>query len=103
MRALVLRVDALQTMLTQEKNRLGTAREAVRGDIEAHIGWLETQIDALARKARQQIDDDPGMKGRGELLDTIPGRRRAPLPSCWPSAPTPSISTTPAKSPRSPG
>ena len=72
-RALVLRIDALQTMLTQEKNRLGTAREAVRGDIEAHIGWLETQIDALAREARRRIDGDPGMKSRGELLDSIPG------------------------------
>jgi transposase len=72
-RALVLRIDALQVMLTQEKNRLGTAREAVRGGIQAHIDWLEAQVEALAKQARQRIDDDPGMKGRRELLDSIPG------------------------------
>jgi transposase len=72
-RALVLRIDALQAMLTQEKNRLGTAREAVREDVQAHIDWLEKQVAALAEKARGQIDDDPGMKGRRELLDSIPG------------------------------
>jgi transposase len=72
-RALVLRIDALQAMLTQEKNRLGTAREAVRDGIQAHIDWLEAQAEALAKQARQRIDDDPGMKGRRELLDSIPG------------------------------
>ena len=72
-RALVLRIDALQAMLAQEKNRLGTAREAVRDGIQAHIDWLEAQVEALAAQARQRIDDDPGMKGRRELLDSIPG------------------------------
>jgi transposase len=71
-RALVLRIDALQAMLAQEKNRLGTAREAVRGGIQAHIDWLEAQVEALAKQARQRIDGDPGMKGRRELLDSIP-------------------------------
>ena len=72
-RALVLRVDALQAMLTQEKNRLGTAREAVRDGIQAHIDWLEAQVEALAKRVRQGVDGDPGMKGRRELLDSIPG------------------------------
>jgi transposase len=35
--------------------------------------WLEAQVEALAKQARQRIDDDPGMKGRRELLDSIPG------------------------------
>lgn len=72
-RALVLRIDALKTMRVQEENRLGTAREAVRAGIQAHIDWLEGEIDALAEEVRRRIDGDPGMKGRRELLDSIPG------------------------------
>jgi transposase len=72
-RALVLRVDALQTMLAQEKNRLGTAREAVREGIQAHIDWLEKQIDALAEEIRRRVDGGPGMKERRGLLDSMPG------------------------------
>lgn len=72
-RALALRIDALQAMLAQEKNRLGTAREAVRDGIQAHIDWLEAQVETLAAQARQRIGGDPGMKGRRELLDSIPG------------------------------
>ncbi len=72
-RALVLRIDALQTMLVQEKNRLGTARETVRDGIQAHIDWLGQQVGTLAGEVRRRIDDDPGMKGRRELLGSIPG------------------------------
>jgi transposase len=42
LRALVLRLEALQTMRTQESNRLEVARNAVRQDIQQHLDWLET-------------------------------------------------------------
>lgn len=73
LRALVLRLDALQTMRTQESNRLEVAAQTVQADIEAHIAWLNKEIDKLLKKIRDHIDRDPDMKNRQQLLDSIPG------------------------------
>jgi transposase len=73
LRAMVLRLDALQRMRTQERNRLKVARATVREGIEAHVHWLDTQIEALAKKIRDHIDQDPGMHDKHELLMSIPG------------------------------
>ena len=47
MRALVLRLDALQTMRTQEANRLEVARAAVSEGIANHLDWLDQEIERL--------------------------------------------------------
>lgn len=73
LRALVQRLDALQRMHTQEINRLGTAREAVKTGIVDHLAWLDKEMDALARQIRVHIDEDPDLKHKRDLLDTIPG------------------------------
>jgi transposase len=73
LRALVLRLDALQAMRTQESNRLAVAREVIRDDIISHIEWLDDQIKALAKKIRDHIDGDSDMKRKQALLDSIPG------------------------------
>jgi transposase len=73
LRALVLRYDALQTMRTQEGNRLEVARDAVKADIESHIEWLDDEIKKLAKKIRSHINDDPDMRTKKDLLETIPG------------------------------
>jgi transposase len=73
LRALVLRLDALQSMRTQERNRLEVARDIVKADIASHITWLENEIKMLAKKIRDHLDNDPDMKNRQELLDSIPG------------------------------
>jgi transposase len=73
LRALVLRFEALQTMRTQESNRLDVARDAVKADIESHIEWLDKEIKKLAKKIRDHINDDLDMKAKKNLLDTIPG------------------------------
>ncbi|MES2367828.1 MAG: IS110 family transposase [Pseudomonadota bacterium] len=73
LRALVLRLDALQAMRTQESNRLEVAREVIRDDIISHIEWLDDQIKALAKKIRDHIDGDSDMKRKQALLDSIPG------------------------------
>lgn len=73
LRALVLRLDALQAMRTQESNRLEVASETVRADIQHHIEWLNTEIKKLLDKIRDHIDRDPDLKSRQELLDSIPG------------------------------
>jgi len=73
LKALVLRLDALQAMRVQEINRTEVARDAVRDGILAHIDWLDGQIKALLRKIREHIDNDPDLKAKRELLESIPG------------------------------
>jgi transposase len=73
LRALVLRLEALQHMRTQESNRLEVAAQAVRTDIAAHIDWLDKEIKKMAEKIRCCIDNDPDLKGRQDLLHSIPG------------------------------
>ncbi len=47
--SLVARRHQVMTMLVSEKNRLGTVISAVRPRIEAHIAWLEQELDDLLR------------------------------------------------------
>ena len=44
---MVARRHQVVTMLVSEKNRLGTAFSAVQPRIEAHIAWLEQELDDL--------------------------------------------------------
>jgi len=73
LRALVLRLDALQTMRTQESNRLQVARKAVRDDIQQHLDWLDAAIRQLIDAINDHIDHHPDLKQQRELLDSIPG------------------------------
>jgi len=73
LRALVQRLEALQTMHTQESNRLAVARDAVRTGIVDHITWLDREIEALIQEIRRYIDSDPDLKRKRDLLDSIPG------------------------------
>lgn len=73
LRAYVGRINALMDMQTQEKNRLGVAGAAVKPGIEAHLAWIEAEIKKLRKLIRNHIDNDPDMKNKKELLETIPG------------------------------
>lgn len=73
LRALVLRHQALVEMQTQEKNRIQVARDEVREDLQSHLAWLEQAIERIEKAIAQTIDDDPDLRGRRDLLDSIPG------------------------------
>jgi transposase len=73
LRARVLRLEALQTLRTQESNRLAVAREAVKPGITEHIAWLDKQIDALKKEIHTHLDNDPTLKDKQALLESIPG------------------------------
>ena len=73
LRALVARREALEGMRTQERNRLPVADAAVRTGIEVHLTHLEQAIADIDMAIRQTLDDDPGLRTQGELLDSIPG------------------------------
>ena len=57
-------------MHRQELNRTETAREVQRPSIDAHLLWLEAELKRLEKQIK---DDDPDMKHRRKLLESIPG------------------------------
>ena len=73
LRSLVLRLEALQNMLTQECNRLQVANPAVQPQIQNHIDWLNAEIKALAKLIKDHIDKHPDLRQKRDLLDSIPG------------------------------
>lgn len=73
LRALVLRLDALQAMRLQESNRLEAARETVRQGICKHLDWLDEEIERLIKMIRDHIDADPTLRDMRTLLQSVPG------------------------------
>ena len=70
---LAARRHQVMTMLVSEKNRLGTATVAVRPRIEAHIAWLERELDDLDKRLRQTLRQSPVWREKDDLLRTVPG------------------------------
>ena len=77
--SLAARRHQVMTMLVSEKNRLGTATVAVRPRIEAHIAWLERELDDLDKRLRQTCARVP-CGGRRTTFSHRPRRGRAALP-----------------------
>ena len=73
LRALVRRHQALMDIQTQEKNRHEGLREDVRESVESHLAWLAEELKRLEQAIKQTIDDDDNLRGKRELLDSIPG------------------------------
>jgi transposase len=73
LRALVLRHQGLVEIQTQEKNRMESARPEVRESLQGHLKWLGQELDRIEQAIKQTIDDDPDLKGKRDLLDSIPG------------------------------
>src|SRR5512136_2813329 len=73
LQALVRRADALVSMRTQELNRLGTAASAVGPSIQEHIVYLDEQIEKIKQQIAGHIDGSPELKGKKDLLHSIPG------------------------------
>jgi transposase len=73
LRALVRRADSLIDMLTQEKNRLGTAHESVVPLVKEHIAYLNQEIEKVRDQIANLIDQDPNLRQKKKLLLSIPG------------------------------
>ena len=71
--SLAARTHQALTMLVSEKNRLGTAISAVRPRIEAHITWLEQELNDLDDGLRQTLRRSPVGREKDDLLRTVPG------------------------------
>lgn len=65
---------ALDDMRTQERNRLeGPGISEIADSIETTVEFLREQIEEIDAQMRELIDDDPTLKGRRDLLESIPG------------------------------
>lgn len=73
LQALVARLQTLQDMRQAEFNRRDVAHTSVMESIAAVVTKLDEAIAQVKAQIAQTIDDDPDLKRRAELLDTIPG------------------------------
>jgi len=73
LRALVRRADSLIDMLSQEKNRLGTAHESVVLMVKEHLAYLDQEIEKVRGQIANLIDQDPDLRQKKKLLLSIPG------------------------------
>jgi transposase len=73
LQSLVRRLESLNDMLTQERNRLATTEGMARSSIERTISHLQEEIRTTRRLIREYVDQDPGLQGKRELLESIPG------------------------------
>ena len=71
--SLTARRRQVMSMLVSEKNRLGTAIGAVSPRIEAHIAWLEQELNDLDKGLRQTLRRSPVWREKDDLLRTVPG------------------------------
>jgi transposase len=71
--ALVRRRRQLVEMKTQEKNRLELAHEKIKKDIEDMIQLLEKKIEDINKEIQKNIDNNPELKKKEELLREIKG------------------------------
>ena len=84
--SLAARRHQVMTMLVSEKNRLSSATIAVRPRIEAHIAWLEQELDDLDEGLRQTLRQSPPYGGR-RMTSCAPSpawENSSPSPS-WPT------------------
>lgn len=72
--ALVGRRGQLVEMLTAEKNRRGSAAtDTVRGEIKAHIDWLEERIAELDQQLKALLKSSAVWQGKDDILQSVPG------------------------------
>lgn len=71
-RALTARRRQRVEMTVAEKNRLARASKSVRKGIEAHIAWLEQQLERADNDLDRSIRQSPVWKEQEELLRSVP-------------------------------
>jgi transposase len=71
--AVLTRRRQLLEMLTAEKNRLGFAPKPLHRGIQAHIRWLERQLDDVTKELAALIEASPVWRAKDDLLQSVPG------------------------------
>lgn len=73
LKELLTRRRQLQEMITAERNRTRTAPAWLAPDLEAHIAWLERQLEELDRRIAEAQRAVPAWREQTELLESVPG------------------------------
>ena len=75
LQAFVRRLDALEGMRTQERNRLAAepADAVIRASIQHVIDLLEDEMATLRARIRDHFDQHPDLRAQRDLLTSIPG------------------------------
>ena len=73
LRALISRRRQITEMLTAEKNRLSRAPRRVQKRIEAHIRWLQSELERADEDLDQTIRQSPVWREQEDLLKSVPG------------------------------
>lgn len=78
--ALLRDLQNLRCMQRAEANRLATAHATVRERIERHLAFLDTEIEQLRQKIERHVDANDNLRGRRDLLDSVPGLGQNTIP-----------------------
>jgi transposase len=73
LRAVIGRRRQITEMLTAEKNRLSRAPRRVQKRIEAHIRWLQSELERADEDLDQAIRQSPVWREQEDLLKSVPG------------------------------
>jgi transposase len=73
LQALVRRAEHLLEMIQMERNRQDTAEDNVVSSINTVLATLDAELIATRKAIHDHINNDPDLKQRGDLLNTIPG------------------------------
>jgi len=78
--ALLRDLQNLQAIQQAESNRLATAHAFVRERIERHLTFLASEIEQIKKLIEQHIDRHDNLRGRRDLLDSVPGLGENTIP-----------------------
>lgn len=74
LRALVRHLEALKKSRTQQSNRLATCKdEDVKSSLQIVINTIDTEIGRVKKRINDLVDQNPDLKEKKELLESIPG------------------------------
>jgi transposase len=78
LKALLARRDAVADNLQRERNRqeasdFSLTPDAVKESIAQSIAFLEAELKRFEKMIASHIDDDPDLRNKKDLLETIPG------------------------------
>lgn len=73
LQALLRRVEHLLDMRQMERNRLDTADPAIVDSLTVVLNTLAKELEATRQRIKSLIDNDPTLRQRRDLLESIPG------------------------------
>src|SRR5438105_7221892 len=71
--AVLTRRRQLLEMLVAEKNRLGFAPKPLHRGIQAHVRWLERQLEDVTKELAGLIEASSVWRAKDDLLQSVPG------------------------------